>query len=83
VSCCVGHRHGSDLGLLWLWLAATAPIQSLAWEPPYTTGVALKTKKKKQKRKEKERKERVKEVKTRAFELTYMRPQRQARNYSI
>ena len=26
----------------WLWgrLAATAPIQPLAWEPPYATGVA-------------------------------------------
>ena len=48
----VGHRHGSDLALLWLWhrLAATAPIQPLAWEPPYATGVALeKTKKTKKK----------------------------------
>ena len=36
--------------LLWLWLwhrpAATAPIQPLAWEPPYATGAALKKKKK-------------------------------------
>ena len=33
----VGHRRGSDLVLLWLWcrLAAAAPIQPLAWEPPY------------------------------------------------
>ena len=35
--------------LLWLWLwyklAATAPIQPLAWEPPYATCGALKTKK--------------------------------------
>ena len=30
--------------LLWLWhrLAATAPIQPLAWELPYAAGVALK-----------------------------------------
>jgi len=48
-------RHGSDPALLWLWcrLAATAPIQPLAWEPPYATGaaqeMAKKTKKKKKK----------------------------------
>ena len=30
----------SDPSLLWLWcrLAATAPIQPLAWEPPYAEG---------------------------------------------
>ena len=36
--------------LLWLWCrpAATAPVQSLAWEPPYAAGAALqRTKKKK------------------------------------
>ena len=35
--------------MLWLWCrpAATAPIQLLAWEPPYAFGVALKDKKKK------------------------------------
>ena len=45
----VGHRHGSDLALLWLWyrLAAVALIRHLAWEPPYAAGVALKSKKKK------------------------------------
>ena len=33
-----------DLALPWLWcrLSATAPIQPLAWEPLYATGVALK-----------------------------------------
>ena len=33
----VGCRCSSDLSLLWLWhrLAAAAPIQPLAWEPPY------------------------------------------------
>ena len=35
VSCGVGHRHGSDPTLLWLWhrSAATALIRPLAWEP--------------------------------------------------
>jgi len=49
VSCGVGHRHGSDLALLWLWcrLAAIPPIQPLAWEPPYAVGAALKRQKKK------------------------------------
>ena len=39
-----------DLALLWLWCkpAAAAPIQPLAWELPYATGVALKKKKKKE-----------------------------------
>ena len=48
MSCGVGLRGGLDLVLLWLWCrtAAVAPIQPLAWEPPYATGVALKTKKK-------------------------------------
>ena len=38
--CC---RCGLDLALLQLWHrpAATAPIKSLAWEPPYATGAAL------------------------------------------
>ena len=32
--------------MLWLWyrLAAVAPIQPLAWEPPYAESVALKSK---------------------------------------
>ena len=49
VSCGVGHRHGSDLALLWLWRrqAATAPIRPLAWELPYAAGVALRRIKKK------------------------------------
>ena len=36
------HRCGSDPELLWLWhrLVATAPIQPLAWEPPYAVGAA-------------------------------------------
>ena len=51
VSCGVGCRWGSDLA--WLWLgcrpAAAAPVQPLAWEPPYADGVALKTKTKAEK----------------------------------
>ena len=43
----VGHRHGLDPALLWLWcrLAAAAPIGTLAWEFPNAAGVALKRKK--------------------------------------
>ena len=46
MSLSIGHRHGSDLALLWLWrrLAAVAPIQPLAWELPYAMGVSLKNK---------------------------------------
>ena len=55
MSCGVGHKCGLGLVLLWLWYrpAAIAPIQPLAWEPPYATGVALKSKKQKQKQKKK------------------------------
>ena len=51
MSCGVDHRRGLDLALLWLWRrqAATIPIQHLAWEPPYDTGVALKRQKTKKK----------------------------------
>ena len=58
MSCGVGHRDSSDLVLLWLWcrLSAVALIGPLAWESPYTTGVALKKQNKtKQKKKEKEK----------------------------
>ena len=44
MSCGVGCRRGSDPALLWLWPerrpVATAPIQPLAWEPPYASGAA-------------------------------------------
>ena len=49
MSCGIGRRCGSDPTWLWLWYrqAATAPMRSLAWEPPCATGAALeKTKKK-------------------------------------
>ena len=51
VSCGVGCRCGSDPKLLWLWrrLTATAPIQPLAWEPPYATGAALEMAKRQKK----------------------------------
>ena len=57
MSCGVGHRHGSDPTLLWLWrrLAAAAPIKPLAWELPYAAGAALGEKKKKAKRQKKKR----------------------------
>ena len=55
MSCGVGRRCSSDLALLWLWYrpVATAPIGPPAWEPPYTTGVALKRQKDKIKNKNK------------------------------
>ena len=54
----VGCRRGSDPALLRLWRrpVATAPIQPLAWEPPYAAGAALE-KAKRQKKRKKERKE--------------------------
>ena len=44
VSLGLGHRCGLDLVLLWLWLAAVAPIRLLAWELPHALGAALKKK---------------------------------------
>ena len=53
MNCGVGRRGGWDPDLLWLWcrLAAIALIRSLAWEPPYATGVAPEKGKKKKKKK--------------------------------
>ena len=45
------HRHGSDLALLWLWLAAVAPVGPLAWKPPFAVGAALKRQKTKDQKK--------------------------------
>ena len=49
----VDRRRGSDPALLWLWCrpTATAPIRSLAWEPPYAKGTALKMAKRQKKKK--------------------------------
>ena len=53
MSCGVGHRHGSDPALLWLWCwtVATALIQPLAWEPPYAVGAAQEMVKRQKKKK--------------------------------
>jgi len=45
MSCGVGDGCSSDL--LWCRQAAVAPVVPLAQEPPYATGVALKSEKKK------------------------------------
>ena len=44
MSCGVGHRHGLDPALLWLWRrpVATVPTGPLACIPPYATDAALK-----------------------------------------
>ena len=64
MSCGVGHRHGLDPALLWLWrkLAAVALIQPLAWELPYATGVALKKKNNKERDKKERKKARNRKV---------------------
>ena len=53
VSCGVVCRLGSDPELLWLWRrpVATAPLQPLAWEPPYATGMVLEKAKRPKKKK--------------------------------
>jgi len=52
MSCGVGHRCGLDPALLRLWcrLVATAPIQPLAWEPPYAMGSAQEMAKRQKKK---------------------------------
>ena len=53
MSCSVDHRCGSDPELLWLWRTPAAiALGPLAWEFPYATGVALKSKKTKQRDKQ-------------------------------
>ena len=51
VSCGVGHRHGLDLALRWLWHrpAAVALIRPLPWEPSYAVDATLKKRKSKTK----------------------------------
>ena len=70
LSCGVGHRHGLDLALLWLWhrSAATGLIRPLACEPPYATGAALKIQKREREREKKEGKKEKREKKRRREE---------------
>ena len=53
MSCGVVCRRSLDPALLWLWYrpAATAVIQPLAWEPPYSVGAALEKTKRQEKKK--------------------------------
>ena len=55
MSCGVDCRHGSDPTWLWCRLAATAPSQPLAWEPPYAAGKALKRQKDKKDQKKRKK----------------------------
>ena len=72
MSCGVGHRRGSDAALLWLWhrLAATAPIQPLAWEPPYAAAAAQEMAKRQKKKKKKRKKYKKKKNKKKNKSLT-------------
>ena len=53
MSCGVGRRSDLDPALLWCRLVATAPIRSLAWEPPCGAGAALEKAKRPKKKKKK------------------------------
>ena len=55
MNCGVGHRHGLDLVLLWLWhrLEVISPIRPLGWETSFATGAGLEKTKKKKGKKEK------------------------------
>ena len=50
-----------DLALLWLWrrLAATAPIQPLAWELPYVGGAPQEMAKRQKKKKLQDRRPKI------------------------
>ena len=68
MSCDIGHKRGSDPMLLWLWHrpAFAAPVQPLAWEPPYAAGAAQEiattaTKRQKKKKKKKQKQNNTKE----------------------
>ena len=56
--CGLGHTHGLDPELLWLWhrLATAASVRPLPWECPYAAHMALKRQKKKKKKKNKKTK---------------------------
>ena len=51
--------------MVWLWRrpSTTAPIQPLAWEPPYDVDAALKRQKTKKKKKKKKKKRKKKKKK--------------------
>ena len=42
---------GSGIAVAVVWVASTAQIRPLTWEPPYATGSALKRQKRKKKKK--------------------------------
>ena len=77
MSCGAGCRHGLDPTLLWLWRrpAAIAPIQPLAWEPPYAERAAQemakrqkqKTNKTLDKQKQKKGKNRMGQIENKEF----------------
>ena len=62
VSCGVSRRRVSDLAWLWLWwrpaIRPLAPMRSLAWDPPYAVGAALKRQKNKNKKQQQQKKQR-------------------------
>ena len=60
MNCGIGCRLGLDPALLWLWLAAAAPVWPLAWELPCAVGVALKKKKRERDRERKKNKQKNK-----------------------
>ena len=73
MSCGLGRRYGSDPTLPWLWYrsAAIAPIQPLAWEPPYAAGATLKRPKKQNKTKQKTKTKTKQNKKTKTKPLSY------------
>ena len=74
MSCGVGQRYGSEPMLLWLWYrpTATAPIRLLAWELPYATGAALKSKNKERKKKKRKYLTHLKIKKSGLINITFL-----------
>ena len=65
----VGHRHGLNPALPWLWRgpAAVALIGPLAWEPPYAMDEAQKRQKKKRKASPFKRTQKIKIFRNKVF----------------
>ena len=93
MSCGVGCSHRSDLVWLRLWhrLTATAPIQPLAWEPPYAAGAAQeiatttttkRQKTKRQKKKKKKKKKRRPDISLGVRELGQMGERMRGRHFT-